>query len=101
MTYRYVDVAEAAKMLRLELKNNFPGVRFSVRSDRFAGGSAIVIRWADGPTEGQVREVADRFKGSDFDSMTDSTIMRPDVAINGEEVHFGVNFVECSRRRST
>jgi hypothetical protein len=68
---RYIDTAEAAKMLRPQLRKNFPGVKFSVRIDRYAGGSSIDVKWTDGPTAKQVEEIAHGFRGRRFDGMDD------------------------------
>lgn len=61
---------QAAKNIRRDLKKHFPGVKFSVRSDR-RGGSSVSIRWTDGPTEKQVSEITDRYAEGSFDGMTD------------------------------
>ena len=90
MTDTYLDVAQTAKLLRTELRTSFPGVRFSVRSNRYAGGSSVDVTFDDVHTDTQkVREVADRFQGVDFDGMTDSTVFRP--ATNG--VRYGAHYV--------
>lgn len=68
---RYIDVAEVAKMLRPVLKRTFPGVKFSVRIDRFSMGSSIDISWTDGPTDEQVGKVTGGFQGGRFEGMTD------------------------------
>ena len=39
------------------LKRSFARTKFTVKSDSFAGGDAVVIEWTDGPTEAQVRAV--------------------------------------------
>lgn len=62
----------AAKNIRLELKQAFPGVKFSVKSRRFSGGDAIDVRWIDGPTDAQVTPIVRRFQAGSFDGMTDS-----------------------------
>lgn len=71
MTARYIDTAEAAKMLRPFLKREFPGVKFSVRIDRYAGGSSIDVNWTDGPTVEQVEAISRGFQGARFEGMTD------------------------------
>lgn len=53
--------------LRILLKEAFPGVKFSVRSDY----SHVGISWVDGPTEKRVQEVVDRFSAGRFDGMED------------------------------
>lgn len=71
MTARYIDTADAAKMLRPLLKREFPGVKFSVRIDRYSGGSSIDVAWTDGPTVEQVDTVTHGFQGRRFEGMTD------------------------------
>ena len=46
-----LDVTEIAKLLRKELKEKLPGFKFSIRCEKFAGGSSIrisITKWADG-----------------------------------------------------
>jgi Large polyvalent protein associated domain 29 len=68
---RYIDVAEAAKMLRPILRAAFPGVKFSVRIDRYSMGASIDVAWTDGPTVEDVDKAARGFNGGRFESMTD------------------------------
>jgi hypothetical protein len=70
---RYIDAAEAAKMIRAELKRVFkrPGRFFSVRTDKYAGGASIDIRWTDGPTSAEVDSLVRGFSGKRFEGMTD------------------------------
>lgn len=63
--------ARAAKNLKAELSAAFPGVRFSVRSDCFAGGDSVDYSWTDGPTAAQVEPIAEKYKGASFDGMQD------------------------------
>jgi len=98
---RYLTVAETAKLLRAALKEAFPGIRFSVRSDKYAGGASIDVYWTDGPTPDQVEQVTARYRGADFDGMTDSMsyhdtlLAGPDG--NVESVHFGADFIPVHR----
>lgn len=71
---KYLSVAETAKLVRQALKKAFPGVKFSVRSQSYAGGASIDIRWTNGPTVKMVDAVADQFSGADFDGMIDMKI---------------------------
>src|SRR5688572_13905549 len=64
---RYLSCAETAKLVRVALKAAFPGVRFSVRSDNYAGGASMRVRWFDGPAAPQVEAVAKDYQGGDFD----------------------------------
>lgn len=67
----YIDVADVAKIVRVKLAENFPGVKFSVHSSRYSGGSSITVRWMDGPTEKRVERVCGKYHGADFDGMID------------------------------
>jgi hypothetical protein len=68
---RWIDTAEVAKMIRRQLKKAHAGVKFSVRLDRYSGGSSIDIRWTDGPTVKTVEQTTAAFAGRRFDGMID------------------------------
>lgn len=94
---RYISVTETAKLLRAALKAEFPGVKFSVRSDSYSGGASIDVHWLDGPTSTAVTPVLDRYKGAEFDGMIDlrtnhtTLLAAPDGTV--EEVQFGAHYV--------
>lgn len=93
---KFISCAETAKLIRKALKEAFPGVKFSVRSDVYSGGASVRVRWTDGPNEKQVEAVAHVFKGSYFDGSIDlkgSTY----AMVDGEQVHFGADYVFCNR----
>jgi hypothetical protein len=96
---RYIDTAECAKLIRQALKDAFPGVRFSVRSKRYSGGSSITVHWTDGPVTREVEPLVRRFQGASFDGMTDLKEYH-DSTFNGERVHFGADYVFTSREMS-
>lgn len=54
----------ASKNIRTELKRAFPKTVFSVKTRRFAGGDAIDVRWADGPTDDVVGAIVGRYDDS-------------------------------------
>ena len=88
--------------MRQALKRTFSGVRFSVRSETYAGGASIDIFWTDGPTEKAVKALADEFAGADFDPSQDLKIPRapelvPDPEYGVREIHFGADFIFCAR----
>lgn len=123
-----IDVTATAKLVRPLLKGTFPAVKFSVRSDRYAGGSAIHVTWTDGPTTTEVSRITDGFTGGRFEGLTDCPYFanswychehgaRPaitygcDLAENNDVedsrcchradlVHFRVTVVHLSRRLS-
>lgn len=68
---RYISTTDTAKLVRKLLKAKFPGVKFSVRSDKYAGGSSIRVDWTDGPTAKLVDAYVQPFAGSGFDGMID------------------------------
>lgn len=68
------EAAWVAKIIRNELKAKFPGVKFSVTSDNFAGGDAVRVRYDKGskaPAAKEVEAVADKFQAGYFDGSTD------------------------------
>lgn len=67
----YEPAAETAKKIRRELKNKFPGVKFSVTSKSYSLGSSVYVSWSDGPGREEVCTVTNRFESSTFDGMTD------------------------------
>lgn len=58
----------AAKNIRAELKETYPGVKFSVRTERF---NAIRIGWTDGPNTAQVEAISNKYKSGSFNGMED------------------------------
>ncbi|MBE2198092.1 MAG: methyltransferase [Anaerolinea sp.] len=68
---RYIYAAEQAKHIRNALKKAFPGVKFSVRSDRYSMGSSVDVKWLDGPTAAEVDRVLAPYSGKHFDGMID------------------------------
>lgn len=95
-TKEYISVTDTAKLVRADLKKHFPGVRFSVRSSKYAGGASLDIRWTDGPTLREVDDVVQRYAGATFDGMTDSTTYH-DAELDGRVVHFGADYVITQR----
>ena len=67
----YVSTTDTAKLIRAALKSKFPGVKFSVRSKSYAGGSSIDVAWTDGPTGSLVETITKKFEGKGFDGMVD------------------------------
>jgi hypothetical protein len=96
---KYITVADTAKELRKALKAAFPDQKFSVRSHSYAGGASIDVRYVDGPDEGAVKAVADQFSGAAFDGMIDLKSYHSSHH-NGEEVHWGADFVFVTREFS-
>lgn len=70
-TVEYLTCAETAKYVRAALKDAFPDVKFSVRSDTYAGGASINVGWTDGPVPAEVDAITSQYAGGGFDGMID------------------------------
>jgi len=68
---KYLSCAETAKLIRAQLKAEFPGVKFSVKSKTYSMGASITVKWTDGPTGKAVDAVVQVFSGAGFDGMID------------------------------
>lgn len=66
-----ISTTDTAKLIRVVLGRKFPGVKFSVKSSKYAGGSSIRVHWIDGPTAKLVEAYVKTFAGADFDGMID------------------------------
>jgi hypothetical protein len=64
--------ALGAANLKTELAREFPGVKFSVKSESYSGGDAIRVHWNFGPTSDEVAKFTDKYSEGHFDGMTDS-----------------------------
>lgn len=93
----YLTCTETAKLVRQALKAAWPGVKFSVRSNRYAGGASIDVKWTDGPTEYAVKRVTGLYCGATFDGMQDlkeyHQSLLADEHGDVREVHFGADFI--------
>jgi len=96
----YYSTTETAELVRTQLKEVFPGVKFSVRSKKYSGGSSIRVSWIDGPTPKEVDEVVSYFEGAVFDGMIDLKSYVTKVSENGVPVRFGADFVFTDRSYS-
>jgi hypothetical protein len=95
-----VDAADVAKIVRKKLKAAFPGVKFAVRTDKYAGGSSVDVDWQDGPTVAQVDALVQRFAGATFDGMIDLKEYVKDSLIDGIQVSWGCDYVMTHREFS-
>lgn len=101
-SYRHIPATEVAKIARRELKQAFgKSVKFSVRTDTYAGGSSSRVTWEDGPTERAVEKIIGHLHGATFDGMTDMksyhTSTEYDTAGQEHEVSYGNDFIFASR----
>jgi hypothetical protein len=96
---QYISTTDTAKLIRAALKESFPGVKFSVKSSSYSGGSSIRVSWTDGPSAAMVESVAGVFKGSYFDGQTD---YKGNVyaIVDGKMTSFGPDYIFCERQHS-
>jgi hypothetical protein len=83
------STAETAKMIRVALKAKFPGVKFSIRSKSYAGGSSINVNWIDGPTSKAVEEITDPYQGKGFDGSIDMAYYKDSIMLADGTVTYG------------
>ncbi|MBF4587987.1 LPD29 domain-containing protein [Curtobacterium sp. VKM Ac-2887] len=72
MTTTILPTKAVAALLRKELRNRFPGVKFSVRCATGTAAAWINVTYDDGPTHQQVQAITGRFEGRSFNGQTDS-----------------------------
>jgi hypothetical protein len=95
----YETAAETAKKIRGTLKQAFPGVKFSVRSETYSMGSSVYASWTDGPIAKDVDNILDRFKSGSFDGMND---MYVSTGYEWEgQIFNGAKYVSSSRTLSS
>ena len=89
------QAAQAAKLIRTELKKAFPNTKFGVTSSNYSMGDSVAIEWTDSITTEEVRVIIGKYQYGSFDGMTDSyeyTNVRKDIP--------QTMFVQLRRRRS-
>lgn len=68
-----LTAAQAAKLIRADLKKAFPETKFSVRCSNFSQGSSVDVSYTDGPTTEAVEAMAQTYGRRGFDGSDDST----------------------------
>ena len=86
----YFDVTTIAKMVRLTLKKFYPGVKFSVKIDRYSMGSSVKIQCdvmvPGAPSYNALLTLTNLFSTKGFDGLTDSTTYHP-LTIDGFKIN--------------
>jgi hypothetical protein len=91
-----ISLTDTAKIMRAELKKEFPGVQFSVRSKGYSMGCSITVSWADGPDSSAVDNIVKQFEGASFDGMVDLKSYH-DSTWQGKSVSWGPDYVFTQR----
>lgn len=84
----YISTKDTAKLVRVALKNAFPGVKFSVRMSTGTASAWMNVSWSDGPTDREVSSVTGKYEGRKFNGMTDGYDDQGSalVAFDGEDL---------------
>lgn len=64
-------VAKAAKLIRAELKETFPTIKFRVKSQNYTGGDSVNVHWNMGPTTDEVKKITNKYQYGHFNGMED------------------------------
>lgn len=81
----YVDTRHVSALLKRQLTDAFPGVKFSVRSRALT----LSVFWTDGPDDSDVMELAELMKGSSwnsFEKLYESAGNTVTVTVGGETI---------------
>lgn len=105
METEFISTNDTTKLVRQAVKDTFksewPDIKFSVRSDKYAGGSSVDVRWIDGPPRREVEAVIKQFEGSTFDTMQDMKLSRQTLVAMEDgsirQVHYGPDHVFAHR----
>jgi hypothetical protein len=84
----YISTKDTAKLVRVALRNAFPGMKFSVRMSTGTAAAWMNVSWDDGPTTREVDAIAGLYEGRKFNGSTDGyddagTVL---VAFDGEQM---------------
>jgi hypothetical protein len=80
---RRLSAKETAALIRKQLKQQYPTVTFSVRTE---SRGTINIYWTDGPSSKAVEAIAGQYEGKGFDGMIDLEYHIDGWLLNGEIV---------------
>lgn len=88
--------ATCASAIKAELKAAFPSIKFSVKSEIFAGGDAVRISYEDGVSTSKIEAIVKKYQYGHFNGMED-------IYENSNVNKFlpQVKFVPVSRKMST
>jgi len=57
-----MPIQDAAKVLRVDLRQMFGNAPFSVRIEQYSGGESINLSWVDGPSTESVEDLLTKYK---------------------------------------
>lgn len=65
------EAAKCANEIKQLLKKHYPTVKFSVKSDNFAGGNSVDVSWNLGPTSDEIDSLIRKYQYGHFNGMID------------------------------
>jgi hypothetical protein len=99
-----VSLDAAVKLLRQELKREFPGTKFSVTRDRGTAYGYVSVRWQDGPPMREVDAICAGYAGTRYSCAEDLEHEITHVAADGAgapmQVRYRTRGILCSRTLS-
>lgn len=92
-----LEPKEGAKLLKQTLTKLFPNTKFKVNMSRGTAYGSVSVSWVDGASYNLVDVIAQHFKGSGFDGMSDSSYYLNAINEDGKVVDYGLGYVSISR----
>jgi len=71
---REQDVVIKGKIIRKELAEKFPNVKFRVTTERYSMGESVKVFWTDGPASDKVDPVVKKYEDVSTDPVTGETL---------------------------
>jgi hypothetical protein len=68
---KLTGAAACAAAIRQELKEKYPGVKFSVTSETFSMGNSVSVDWTDGPEYEEIESIVEGYQYGHFNGMED------------------------------
>ena len=68
---RLTEAAQVAQLIRKELKQAFPQIKFSVTSSTYSMGDSVRINYLNGVPTKEVEKITDKYQDGHFDGMID------------------------------
>lgn len=95
----FAETTTATKFMRKDLKEAFPGVKFSVRKNSSSWYDSVHVSYDSVKVSTkEVRNLLDKYKGYKFNGMTDNHDPQEPVVVDGEEYSFPIGHVSVTNR---
>jgi hypothetical protein len=65
------EAAQVAALIRKELKEKFPQIKFSVKSENYSGGNSVGVSYENGVPSSEIEKITNKHVDGNFDGMTD------------------------------